>query len=83
LQIEAGLDFGRTGLADEFQIIVVNGRGGRAYQWLLRKVEEDALNSFPVAQTMSTAIGLILCFDLVRRRKPKRRGNSYQGLARS
>ena len=51
LQIEAGLDFGCTGLADEFQITVVNGQRGWACQWLLRKVEEDALDFFPIGRT--------------------------------
>ncbi len=46
LQIEAGFDLGCPCLADEFQVIVVNG-----HQWLLRKAEEDALDCFPVGQT--------------------------------
>ncbi len=65
LQIEAGFDLGCPCLADEFQVIVVNG-----HQWLLRKAEEDALIAFPSGRrTICTALGLILCFDLVSRRK--------------
>ena len=32
LQIEAGFDLGCTCLADEFQVIVVDGQRGRPYQ---------------------------------------------------
>ena len=39
LQIEAGFYLGCPCLAEEFQLIVVNGQRGRRYQQLLRKAE--------------------------------------------